>query len=419
MIPEISTGYNHPDKWQAEVVCMRNNPDTRDWPIVLTAATGLFLSTLDTGIINVALPTLELYFRMSVGTVSWTITLYLLLLSTTIILFGQMSDRIGQIKVYVLGLFVFGIASVLCGWSMNIIQLIVFRGIQGIGAAMLQATATAIITTTIPAQRRGSALGTLGIMLGLGPILGPSVGGTLLSFIGWRWIFWINVPIVVLGIWGCGYIPQPLATVRNRTKFHLSLFRQPSFTIPLFSVTILGLATAVAFIIPPYFLEQVSKLPPWHAGLVNLAAPLGLVFLSRISGKRINQFGTTRLMVLGLGIMCLSLASLWSMQQSWSANDLFGLLLVYGVGAGIFVPANLSAIMEAVSIDTHGTIGSVQRMVQNIGIAVGTSVSATLIDVNAKYGVSGFLIAFREAWGFAGLLALISLIATAFLATRA
>jgi len=450
--------------------------NVRDWPIVLTAATGLFLSTLDTGIINVALPTLDRTFHVSISTGSWTVTLYLLLLSITIVLFGRTSDRIGRVKVFSLGLAVFGIASILCGASMTISQLIVFRGIQGIGAAMLQATATAIITTAISENRRGAALGTLGMMLGLGPVLGPSVGGILLSFVGWRWIFWINVPICMLGLLGCSRLPKAGSGHRRRTSLdvtgnvllglaiigllsglsansftsslpfgrvlsfcvsaaalvgysvhesrisepivNLSLLRTRYFVVPIFAVTVLGLATAVVFIVPPYFLEQVSKIPPWEAGLVNLAAPLGLVIMSKISGKRIGRYGTTRLMGAGLSIMFVSLMALCAIQSNWSVPPLVGLLLVYGIGAGIFVPPNLSAIMGTVSQDAQGTIGAVQRMVQNIGIAVGTSVPATLIHAHSNAGLTGLITAFRDAWGFAAAMVLVSFITVFYLSVR-
>ncbi|WDL96822.1 MFS transporter [Alicyclobacillus sp. ALC3] len=190
--------------------------ERRDLIIVLTASVGLFLSTLDTGIINVALPSLERKFDVGISEMAWSITLYLLLLSATIVIFARISDRIGRLKVYFSGLVLFAVASLLCGFASSAVGLILFRGIQGIGAAMLQATAAPIITTQIPRNRQGTALGTLGMMLGLGPVLGPSVGGLLLSFVGWRWIFWINIPICVIGLIGT----QRLMRIRERAEKH-------------------------------------------------------------------------------------------------------------------------------------------------------------------------------------------------------
>ncbi|CAM3098322.1 hypothetical protein STAR110904_06575 [Staphylococcus argensis] len=148
--------------------------------VVFTAGMGMFLSTLDTGIINVALPTLVKRFHVDTTTITWTVTLYTLLLTGTIIVFGRLSDRYNRLNIYSIGLLVFLIASVLCGISTHILQLIMFRGLQGIGAAILQGTSTAIITTNVSEERQGSALGTVSIILGIGPVLGPSLGGLLL-----------------------------------------------------------------------------------------------------------------------------------------------------------------------------------------------------------------------------------------------
>jgi EmrB/QacA subfamily drug resistance transporter len=450
---------------QELTVTNQHNEETRDWPIILTAGVGLFLSTLDTGIMNVALPTLGRNFHASVSVVAWTVTLYLLSLSTTIVVFGRVSDRVGRLKVYSWGLIVFAIASILCGGAFSVPQLILFRGLQGIGAAMLQATSTAIITTCIPQERQGAALGTLGMILGLGPVLGPSVGGLLLSFAGWRYIFLINVPICLVGLWGILRLKRVTAEKHGQLPFNLlsnlllgvaifgilyglsasslhgfmrvlpfclfalsfigyiilekrvsrpivplSLFKNGSFVVPILSVTVLGLTTAIAFIVPPYFLEQISLLAPWQVGLVNLASPLGLVALSRISGKRIGTWGVTRLMVAGLGLMLIALVILSRMQSDWPAISLVALLLLYGVGAGIFIPANLSAIMGSVGHELQGTIGAVQRMVQNIGIAMGTSVAASMIQFGSNMGTAGYMSAFREAWMVAAVAVLISLL---------
>lgn len=443
----------------------RLDTGTKDWPIILTAGVGLFLSTLDTGIMNVALPTLGGNFHVSVSEIAWTVTLYLLSLTSTIVVFGRVSDRVGRLKVYSWGLMVFATTSILCGGAFSAPQLILFRGLQGLGAAMLQATSTAIITTCIPQERQGVALGTLAMMLGLGPVLGPSIGGTLLSFAGWRFIFWINVPICLLGLWGTVRIMRVTAERHRRMTINLSsnvllgtatlgilyglssnplygfmrvlpfclfalslivyivlekrasspiiplsLFRNASFVVPMFAVTVLGLATAVAFIVPPYFLEQVSHLLPWQVGLVNLASPLGLVILSRISSKRIEVFGAPLLMIVGLSVMSIALGLLSMIQPDWNAVLLGVLLLLYGVGAGIFVPANLTAIMGSVGTELQGTIGAFQRMVQNMGIAIGTSIAATMIHAGMNNGIAGYMSAFREAWVLAAVAVLVSLL---------
>ena len=435
--------------------------------IVFTAGIGMFLSTLDTGIINVALPTLEQAFNSSISVISWTITLYTLVLIGSVILFGRLSDIYGRLKIYSWGLIIFMVSSVLCGFSTSIGELIVFRAIQGIGASMLQATATSLITTTIPNERQGSALGTLSVLIGLGPVLGPSIGGLLISLASWRWIFWVNVPFALAGIIGCSFLTNVVNDSRQPIKLDLlgnvilsisilvllqglsllstlnllnlasitmislfailfilfifwemrnvqpivdlKLFLNGSFTAPILGVFMLGGATSVGFIVPPFFLEQVSLLKPWQVGLVNLSAPLGLVLMSKISGRLMKKNDTTHIMVTGLIIMTVAYGILGMMQSDWGPTLIALLLLLYGFGAGLFMPPNTFSIMSAVNQDIQGTIGAIQRMIQNLGIALFTAITSIFIRTHSHEGVEKLITGFRTSWSFAAMSLLISL----------
>lgn len=441
--------------------------------VVLTAGLGMFLSTLDTGIINVALPSLGGVFHAAVSTMAWTVTLYLAALSATIVLFGRLGDRYGRVPLFARGLVVFGGASVACGAAWSAETLVLFRALQGLGAAMMQATAAALITTRVAPERRGAALGTLGVMIGLGPVLGPAAGGLLLSTAGWRWIFWINIPICLAGLWGCRRLaghdergralpldgpgnllfagamlfllqglamwpagPRHPATIVplllcgvciallllwERRVAHpvidLRLWRTVSFTVPVLAAGGLGAATAVAFIVPPYFLERIAHLAPWRVGFVSLAAPLGLALLAQVSGRAMRRRGARALMVTGLATMLAPLVVLAALQESWPPAPIALLLFVYGVGAGLFVPPNIAAVMGTVPRDRQGTIGAVQRMVQNVGIAVGTAIAAVFIQTHA-IGRQDLIAGFRAAWIFAAALILLNLLSFAALWKR-
>lgn len=189
--------------------------------VIFTGGIGMFLSTLDSGIINVALSELAQTFHATITNITWTISLYTLVLVGTIIVFGRLSDKYGRLNVYYWGLVIFLIASILCGFSSSLIELIGFRALQGIGAAMLQATAIAIVTTFIPKERLGQALGTMGVLIGLGPVLGPSIGGFLLTIGNWRWIFWINIPFVLIGMIGCRFLLKRIEESRNNIKLNI------------------------------------------------------------------------------------------------------------------------------------------------------------------------------------------------------
>lgn len=438
-----------------------------DHLVVFTAGIGMFLSTLDSGIINVALPTLSKSFNVTPSFITWSVTLYTLLLTGTIIIFGRLSDKYSRLNIYSLGLTVFLIASILCGFSNSIMQLIVFRGLQGIGAAMLQGTATAIITTTIPEDRQGPALGTLSILLGIGPVLGPSIGGLLISIGNWRWIFWINIPFIFIGLIGslllkkyiqgqkstsihldirgnfllflsifcllisltswsshsifyvsvygnfllfmivfCLFIVWELKT--NHPIINLRLFKNLSFSAPIFAIFVFGDTTSLGFIIPPYVLEKVNHLSSWQIGLVNLTSPLGLVIISKVTGKLISRIGNIILMTIGLLIMIVSYTNLGLLQYMLNPITISLLLLLYGIGGGFFLPSNTSAIMKTVSQDIQGTVGATQRMVQNIGIAFYTAVTSLFISnsSNSDKLISGA----SHAWLFASLSLFLALI---------
>ena len=438
-----------------------------DHLVVFTAGIGMFLSTLDSGIINVALPTLSKSFNVTPSFITWSVTLYTLLLTGTIIIFGRLSDKYSRLNIYSLGLTTFLIASILCGFSNSIMQLIVFRGLQGIGAAMLQGTATAIITTTISEDRQGPALGTLSILLGIGPVLGPSIGGLLISIGNWRWIFWINIPFIFIGLIGslllkkyikeqksasihldmrgnfllfisifcllisltswsshsifnisvygnfllfmivfCLFIVWELKT--NHPIINLHLFKNLSFSAPIFAIFVFGGTTSLGFIIPPYVLEKVNHLSSWQIGLVNLTSPLGLVIISKVTGKLIYRIGNIILMTIGLLIMIVSYTNLGLLQYMLNPITISLLLLLYGIGGGFFLPSNTSAIMKTVSQDIQGTVGATQRMVQNIGIAFYTAVTSLFISnsSNSDKLISGT----SHAWLFASLSLFLALI---------
>ena len=438
-----------------------------DHLVVFTAGIGMFLSTLDSGIINVALPTLSKYFNVDTSFITWSVTLYTLLLTGTIIIFGRLSDKYNRLNIYSIGLTVFLISSILCGLSSNVVELITFRGLQGIGAAMLQGTATAIITTTIPENRQGPALGTLSILLGIGPVLGPSIGGFLISLGNWRWIFWINIPFIFIGLIGCillkKYIKEQnsvsihldirgnlllflsifcllisLTSWSYHSMFNISvygnflifivtfglfivwelkthhpiidlrLFKNISFSSPIFAIFVFVGTTSLGFIIPPYILEKINHLSSWQIGLVNLTSPLGLVLISKISGKLISRISNIILMTIGLVIMIAAYTNLGLLQYILNPITISLLLLLYGIGGGFFLPSNTSAIMGAVSQDMQGTVGATQRMVQNIGIAFYTAV--TSLFINHSSNSDKLLEGSSHAWLFASLTLFLALL---------
>ncbi len=181
----------------------------RKWWILASVGIGTFMSALDASIVNTILPVIRGQFDCEIATVQWAITIYLLAVSSLLLMFGRMGDLRGQKPVYICGFGLFVLGSALCGFSPSAGVLIAFRGVQAIGAAMLFASAPAILTMNFPSNQRGQALGLQAMMTYLGLAFGPALGGWLAHALSWRAVFYINVPVGAIGLaWGMYFIPS-------------------------------------------------------------------------------------------------------------------------------------------------------------------------------------------------------------------
>lgn len=162
---------------------------SQKWWVMLSVSMGIFMSTIDGSIINVSLPTLEEVFDTSFATVQWVVVSYLLVITSLMLGVARLADMIGKRRIYLAGMVIFTIGSLLCGISPSIGALIGFRAFQGLGAVMMQALGIAIVTEAFPPTERGRALGIIGTVVSLGISIGPTVGGLLISTVGWHWIF--------------------------------------------------------------------------------------------------------------------------------------------------------------------------------------------------------------------------------------
>lgn len=413
--------------------------ETKNIFIIIIAGMGMLLSTLDTGIINVALPFFQKEFDVSASLTALSVVGYTVSLAIFILPFGYLSDKFGKLKMSLFGLFLFGLGSLLCGTANSIFGLILFRIIQGIGASALQATSAALITTLIDRKFIPNALGILGIMIGLGPVLGPSIGGLFLSIGLWRFIFWINIPFVILGlicnylltrriserkvhkdfdIWGSFlnflWVISLLAgfsLLSNSKNFDLAAaliilsmilmvifyffeIRKKSPLISFITLNtdsksylffgqtfVFGFASAMVFLLPPFVFEKIMNLNIAMTGLLVLGAPIGLVIFSKVSGKLNHGSRNVAFSFWGLFIISTALLGLIAINYQWPVLIVSCFLFVYGVGGGIFQPANIAAIMNVGSQNEQGRLGSLQRMVQNIAIASGTAIGSTVMNL--------------------------------------
>ena len=173
---------------------------TNPWLVLLVLTTGFFMIMLDTTIVNVAIPSMSAGLNTTLDQILWVLNAYVLVYAVLLITAGRLGDLYGQRNLFAIGLFVFTVASALCGLSQNAGELIGARILQGVGGALLTPQTLSILTTIFPPERRGAAFGVWGGVAGLATLAGPTLGGAIITYIDWRWIFFVNLPIGILAL---------------------------------------------------------------------------------------------------------------------------------------------------------------------------------------------------------------------------
>src|SRR5579859_5009217 len=170
------------------------------WLALLVLCLGFFVILLDATIVNVAIPTMLQSLRAGLDQILWVVNAYLLTLAVLLVTAGRLGDVFGQRTLFMVGLGLFSVASALCGLAQGPEQLIAARVLQGVGAAVLSPQAMVIVVRIFPAERRGAALGLLSAVTALASVAGPTLGGLIVTYLDWRWIFYVNVPIGLAGM---------------------------------------------------------------------------------------------------------------------------------------------------------------------------------------------------------------------------
>nr|HPN54146.1 MFS transporter [Anaerolineaceae bacterium] len=198
----------------------KNESSPNKWLVMAAVSTGIFLATIDGSIVNIALPTLKADLSADFAVIQWVVLAYLLTVVTLMLGIGRLGDMIGKKPLYTIGFIIFTIGSGLCGLAQNAAMLIFFRVVQACGAAMIMALGTAIVTEAFPPQERGKALGITGLMVSLGSITGPTIGGLILGALSWHWIFFVNLPLGIIGIFMViRFVPASQTAGRQRFDF--------------------------------------------------------------------------------------------------------------------------------------------------------------------------------------------------------
>ncbi len=409
---------------------------SKRYAILAAVMVGNIMGPIDASIVNVVLPTIAQYFGVGVSAAQWVPMIYLLTIGSLLMFYGRLGDIFGYKKIYLIGLAGFIVTSALCGLSQSIHWLIASRALQGLAAGMLMSMPFAIITSAFPPRERGKALGINAISISAGLALGPSLGGFLTSFFGWRFVFLINVPIGIAALfWGSRIIPsikrrparidmpgvvlgslsllfvllflnrlhdpgsQPMtyllffASIASVIAFikvessvaepmlYLGLFRSATFSLANISSLFNFMAQYIMVFLTPFYLQRVLHFEAAHVGLIMTAFPLAVMSVAPFSGALSDRIGTSMLAFIGAGLCALSLYFMSQLPDHAFQADVVWRVAIFGFGTGIFQSPNNSAAMGSAPTEHLGIASGILSTVRTVGMVMGIAAGGAVLSL--------------------------------------
>ena len=423
---------------------------------MLSVCIGQTIVGLDQRAITVALPTLTTTFHTAFTTIQWTILVYDLVLIGLIITMGRLGDLYGRRRFYSIGFIIFVTASAICGLSQTTGQLIFFRAVQALGGSMIAANGRAIVSVNLPREERGRALGLTSTAFHIGFLTGPSLGGFLIDTIGWRWIFYINLPFSLCGAYlAWKVVPEtrskekigidipgavlllltnalfiyaidqlPRVGWRHPTFFlslilslvglifllrtesragtpilNLSMFRSRLFSAGIASLFLVsGTLSAINFLMP-FFLQNLLGYSPSQVGWIIVADSVIIMIMPPVAGSWSDRLGSRLLCTIGCAVIVAAQFFLATLDVHASLIRIIFPLALWGVGWALFNAPNQSSILGAVSPATIGAAAGMIATTARAGGAMGVALSATLFGyLLSAAGLSSSQIASSESW---------------------
>ena len=409
-----------------------SNPSPRRRGLLLfTVCLGAFMATLDTGVVNLALPQIAREFHVDLSQISWVMVIYLLVNVSLLLTSGRLGDLLAPGRLYLLGLLIFTGASALCGFSPRLAWLVAARALQGLGASLMLGLAPKIIALTYGEGERGLALGLFSTAFAAGVSVGAPLGGFITYYLGWPYIFFINMPICALALlvglrplarlpaqmawnwrafdlWGAlvlalalGSLLLGLTRVREtgwadlKTQgllavgalsllgliflerrqssplLHGELWHSWPFVVGSTAVVLCFAAVMGTFFLLPFFLEQVYGYSSDQTGLLLSAWSLTNAAVAGVGGYLADRWGNMLVLRCGSALLLAGILSLLFLTKSDTTLSLAARFVLIGLGFGLFQAPNLSEILHGVKQSLVGLAASTNAVLKNLGSLVG------------------------------------------------
>lgn len=401
----------------------------------------MLLSSLSTSIANIALPTLAGVFAASFQQVQWVVLAYLLAITALIVSVGRLGDIIGRRRLLLAGLAVFTTGSALCGVAPTLWFLVAARMAQGLGAAVMMALAIAFVGGTVPKGRTGSAMGLLGTMSAVGTALGPSLGGLLIGGLGWRAIFFVNVPLGLLAFaLARRFLPaDPVAPAAGRARFdtlgtlllagtlaayalamtigrghfdllnaallaaailgcglfimaearvasplvRLAAFRDAVLSGSLVMNAIVSMVMMATLVVGPFYLSRTLGLGHAAVGLVMSVGPVISALAGIVAGRLVDRTGAPAMVVTGLAAMAAGATILSMLPAASGIAGYIGGIAVLTPGYQLFQAANNTAVMVDVDPARRGVVSGLLSLSRNLGLITGASMMGAVFALGS------------------------------------
>jgi EmrB/QacA subfamily drug resistance transporter len=418
----------------------RGNP----WAVLLVVSLGFFMVLLDLTIVNIAIPNMITKLHASLDDILWVINAYALVLAVLVITAGRLGDLVGPRPMFTAGIAVFTAASAACGLAQTPGQLIAFRVVQGLGAAMLVPQTLTIITNTFPPERRGAAFGVWGAVAGVATIAGPTLGGLLVTAFDWRYIFFVNLPVGILVLilapliipnvkpgrrhrldipgvllasaallaicyglvegqkynWGTitGFVSIPLILglgvlllaafllVQRMTQgkeplVPFALFRDRNYSVTNWISGVLAIGMMGIFLPFTIYLQSVLGFTALKAGLVMAPASLISLFVAPVAGRMTDKIGGKYILMSGLTLFAAGMGWLALIAHPNSTWPSFlAPLIVAGFGLGCIFAPLVTTAMRNIPPQLAGAASGVLNTVRQVGLVIGTATVGALLQ---------------------------------------